>query len=55
MRSLPPPHPALRASIAVPARDEEDLIGACIKALTAQQRAPHEQYEVLLVGDALHV
>lgn len=51
MRSLPPPHPDLRASVVVPARDEEDLIGSCLQALAAQEGVPHEQYEVLLVLD----
>lgn len=49
--SLPLPDPALRASVVVPARDEEALIGACLRALAAQQRLSPEEYEVLLVLD----
>lgn len=49
--SLPPPSPALRASVVVPARDEEDLIRACLIALAAQSDIPHDWYEVLLVLD----
>lgn len=35
----------------VPARDEEALIGACLRALAAQHHLPPEEYEVLLVLD----
>ena len=42
---------ALRAVIAVPARDEEALIGACIRALAAQRGIAREAYEVILVLD----
>lgn len=48
---VPPPHPALRASVVVPARDEEALIGACLQALAAQRGVTNEEYEVLLVLD----
>ncbi len=41
----------LRACVVVPARDEQDLIGACIAALAAQDGVPCDQYEVLLVLD----
>ena len=34
--SLPPPARALRAAVVVPARDEEERIGACLDALAAQ-------------------
>ena len=49
--TLSPPNPALRACVVVPARDEEALIGSCIEALAAQERAAHHEYEVLLVLD----
>lgn len=48
---LPPPSPALRASIVVPARDEEGLIGASLLALAGQTGVPHDHFEVLLVLD----
>lgn len=48
---LPPPSPGLRASVVVPARDEEDLIRPCLRALAAQTGVPHDRYEVLLVLD----
>lgn len=51
MRSLPPPHPALRASVVVPARNEEALIRMCLKALSGQKGLSFEEYEVLLVLD----
>ena len=35
----------------MPARDEEDLIGACLRALAAQKGVAPEEYEVLLVLD----
>src|SRR3954447_6281959 len=46
-----PPHPALQASVVVPARNEEMLICSCLKALAEQQRILPEEYEVLLVLD----
>ncbi|MDA0183634.1 glucosyl-3-phosphoglycerate synthase [Solirubrobacter phytolaccae] len=42
---------ALRACVVVPARDEEDLIGACIAALAHQTGVPRDAYEVILVLD----
>ncbi len=45
------PSASLRASVVVPARDEEDLIGACLGALAAQTGVDPEEYEVLLVLD----
>lgn len=42
---------ALRAVVAVPARDEEALIGPCIRALAAQRGIAREAYEVVLVLD----
>lgn len=48
---LQPPNPDLRASVVVPARNEEDLIHACLLALAAQSGVPFERYEILLVLD----
>ncbi len=45
------PNPSLRAVVVVPARDEEDLIGACLHSLAAQDGIPQEEYEVILVLD----
>ena len=36
----------------VPARDEEERVGACIAALAAQEGVAAAEYEVLLVLDA---
>lgn len=49
--TLPPPHEELRASVVVPARDEETLIRTCLMALAGQKCVPAEEYEVLLVLD----
>lgn len=46
-----PPNASLRASVVVPARDEQDLIGACLLALAGQSEISPEEYEVLLVLD----
>lgn len=46
-----PPSPELRASVVVPARNEEDLIRACLLALAAQSGVPYDWYEILLVLD----
>ena len=43
--------PGMRACVVVPARDEEELIGACIAALAAQTGVARDDYEVLLVLD----
>jgi hypothetical protein len=48
---LPPPAPNLRASIVVPAKDEEDLIGRCVRSLGSQTGMKPEEYEVILVLD----
>ena len=45
------PSPSLRASVVVPARDEQDLVGACLRALAGQRGVAPEEYEVLLVLD----
>ncbi|MEJ7814140.1 MAG: glycosyltransferase [Rubrobacter sp.] len=49
--TLSAPDFALRACVVVPARDEEDLIGSCLKALATQERVAHDEYEVLLILD----
>ena len=41
----------MKACVVVPARDEEELIGACIAALAAQTGVARADYEVLLVLD----
>ena len=45
------PEPGLRASVVVPARDEAELIGACLDALAAQSGVAADAYEVVLVLD----
>jgi len=45
------PSASLRASVVVPARDEEELVGACLRALAGQAGVGPEEYEVLLVLD----
>ncbi len=47
-----PPSSQLRAVVVVPARDEEELIGACLDALDAQVEIGQEEYEVIVVLDA---
>ena len=42
---------ALRAVVCVPARDEELLVGRCLRALAAQRGIAREAYEVVLVLD----
>jgi glucosyl-3-phosphoglycerate synthase len=49
--TLSPPNPALRASVVVPARDEEELIAACLRALATQTDVGPHEHEVLLVLD----
>jgi glucosyl-3-phosphoglycerate synthase len=49
--TLPPPHPALRICVVVPARNEEELIGSCLRALAEQEQVLCEEYEILLVLD----
>jgi glucosyl-3-phosphoglycerate synthase len=50
--TLSPPSPNLRVCVVVPARDEESLVGCCLRALAAQESVSHEEYEILLVLDA---
>ena len=51
MIPLPRPEENLKVSVVVPARDEEDLVRACLDALAAQVNILPEEYEVLLVLD----
>jgi len=48
---MTPPDPKLRASIVVPAHNEEALIEACLEALANQEGVALEEYEILLVLD----
>lgn len=50
--SPPPPAATLRASVVVPARDEEERIGACLDALATQVGVEPGAYEVIVVLDA---
>jgi glucosyl-3-phosphoglycerate synthase len=45
------PSPELLAVVVVPARDEEERIGRCLRALGSQDGLRHDQYEVILVLD----
>jgi len=47
----PSPHPALKACVVVPARNEEALISSCLRALATQTGIEAHEYEVLLVLD----
>jgi glucosyl-3-phosphoglycerate synthase len=49
--TLPPPDPVLHICVVVPARNEEELIGSCLRALAEQEGVTWEEYEVLLVLD----
>ena len=49
---LPPPDPALKVSVVVPAHNEEELVGSCLRSLAYQSGVPAEEYEVLLVLDS---
>lgn len=44
--------PSLRACVVVPARDEQEHVGACIAALATQDGVRREDFEVVLVCDA---
>jgi glycosyltransferase involved in cell wall biosynthesis len=50
--TLSPPSPNLRAGVVVPARDEEERIGACLDALAGQLGVEPDSYEVIVVLDA---
>jgi len=47
----PAPHPALRAVVVIPARDEAGRIEACLRALFAQREMPAGSYELMVVLD----
>ena len=49
--TLSHPEAALRTCVVVPARNEEDLIVSCLRALATQEGVESEDYEVLLVLD----
>jgi GT2 family glycosyltransferase len=49
--TLSAPNPALRICAVVPARNEEELIGSCLRALAEQVGVSYEEYEILLVLD----
>ena len=51
MTILPAPAPGLQACVVVPARDEEALVGACVRALAAQAGVEPGAHELLLVLD----
>ncbi len=48
---LAPPSGSLRAAVVIPARDEEERIGACLDALAAQEAIEPDAYEVIVVLD----
>jgi glucosyl-3-phosphoglycerate synthase len=50
--ALDPPFSRLAAVVVVPARDEEERIGACLEALAAQEEIEPDEYEVIVVLDA---
>ncbi len=50
--ALDVPAPRLRAAIVVPARDEEERIGACLDSIAAQEGVGPADYEVIVVLDA---
>lgn len=49
--TLDPAGANVKVSVVVPARNEEALIGACLKALATQENIAPEEYEVILVLD----
>jgi glucosyl-3-phosphoglycerate synthase len=50
-RALGAPDPQLCAVVVIPARDEAERIGACLRSLADQHGVSHEQYELLIVLD----
>lgn len=50
--TLPAPRDTVRAVVVVPAHDEEERIGRCLRALTTQVEVRPEEYEVIVVLDA---
>lgn len=51
MTLLSSPEETLKVSVVVPARNEEDLIQACLEALANQKNIASAEYEVILVLD----
>ncbi|MGB3633676.1 MAG: glycosyltransferase, partial [Rubrobacteraceae bacterium] len=51
MTLLSPPEKNLQVSVVVPAHNEEELVGACLEALAAQESIAPDEYEVILVLD----
>ena len=49
--ALPAPESTLRAVVVVPARDEQQRIAACLRALAAQRAVRRDEYEVLVILD----
>ena len=45
------PSPALKAVVVVPARDEEELVGACLDGFAAQTGIESDEYEVIVILD----
>lgn len=50
--ALPSPRAQVRAVVVVPAHDEEDRIGRCLAALSAQVEVEPEEFEAIIVIDA---
>jgi glucosyl-3-phosphoglycerate synthase len=48
---MSPPDPRLQAIVVVPARDEAERVGACLRALADQRGVDHDAYEVMVVLD----
>jgi len=48
---LAAPDPRLQAVVVVPARDEAERVGACLRALSDQRGVDHGAYEVVVVLD----
>lgn len=48
---LAPPHPDLHAVVVIPARDEEQRITACLRALASQRDMYAGSYEVIVILD----
>ena len=51
MSEISPPIPGLVASVVVPAKDEELLVGGCIAALCHQRGVDPRAWEILLILD----
>jgi glucosyl-3-phosphoglycerate synthase len=49
--TLPPPAATVRAVVVVPAHDEEERIGRCLEALTAQVEVAPAEFEAIVVLD----